>query len=108
MPYCSRCDRFFHSLKNYPTKKNQGTVSTIQGQVAALSPTHRVLGKVIQDGTAKGDITVLPDSGSVAEVMPVALASSLNLAWQEVNPEKYLLSSANGSPINIVLKTVFT
>ena len=59
---------------------------TIQGVVATLSqavsaPTPRVLENFIQDGTPKGEITILPDSGSVAEVMPVALASSLNLAW---------------------------
>ena len=87
---------------------NQGTVSTIQGPVTALPPTPRISGKVIQDGTSKGFITVLPDSGSVAEVIPEALASSLNLTVQQVGPEKYSLSSANGSPINIVSETIFT
>ena len=73
--------------------KKKGSVNTILEEVATLSPTPRVFGKFIQDETAKGEIMVLPDSGLVAKVMPVTLASSLNLAWQEVNPERYLLSS---------------
>ena len=51
---------------------------------------------------------MLLDSGSVAEAISAALASSLSLAVQEVEPEKYSLSSANGSPINIVSETIFS
>ena len=89
-------------LQNCRTKKNQGTVSNIQGPVTALPPTPRISGKIIQNGSTKGHISVLPDSGSVAGVIPESLASSLNLAVQQVRPEKYSLSYANVSHINVV------
>ena len=42
----------------------------------------------------KGEVTIIPDSGLVAEVMPVSLASSLDLALQEVEPEQDQRSTA--------------
>ena len=72
------------------------------------TPTPRISGTIIQNGSTKSHISVLPDSGSVAEVIPESLASSLNLTVQKVGSEKYSLLSANGSSINVVSETVFT
>ena len=61
---------------------------------AVSEPTPRILGIVIQDGVQKGEVTILAESRSVAEVMPLSLASTLVLALQEVDSEKYKLVSA--------------
>ena len=76
---CSRCDssRPFHlnKIKDCRYKKTKGTVNIIQGPVTDLAPTPRISGTIIQNGSTKGHISVLPDSGSVAEVIPKSLAS---------------------------------
>ena len=44
---------------------------------AISEPTPRIMGTVIQERESKGEILVLPDSGSVAEVMPISMATEL-------------------------------
>ena len=66
------------------------------------------MGTVIQEGELKGEIPVLPNFGFVAEVMPVSMATELGLSLQAVDPNKYKLASANGSPIAIQFKSTFT
>ena len=82
MSYCHLCDKFFHTPKNC---HSLGSVNSIQGVVATLSqavsePTPRILGTAIQNVVQKGEITILPDSGSVAEVLPVYMPSTVNLS----------------------------
>ena len=49
------------------------------------------MGTVIQDGGSEGEIPVLTDSRSVAEAMPVSMATELGPLLQAVDPDKYKL-----------------
>ena len=49
-------------------------------------------------------LPLLQTQDQFAEVMPVSLASSLDLSLQEVDSEKYKLVSANGTPINVLFE----
>ena len=40
--------------------------------------------------------------------MPVSVASELDISLQAVDPDKYILASANGSPINVQFELSFT
>ena len=80
--------------------------------VAALSdpisePTQRVSAVITQNGEQKGTISVLPDSGSVTEIMPTTMATELGLTLYEINQNKYKLESANRSPILVQHESTF-
>ena len=114
MSFCNICNKFYHTPDTCRSKGSVNSVQPVnsQGVVATLSqtisePTPRIMGTVIQDGLTKGEFPVLPDSGSVAEVMPVSMASELDLSLQAVDPDKYKLASANGSPINVQFESSF-
>ena len=57
------------------------------------------------DGVSEGEASVLPDSGSVTEIMPTQVAHSLNLVLHKVNHMKYSLQTANGYPIRVNVET---
>merc|ERR1711954_10374 len=75
------------------------------GDTSELSP--RVEGHVTQNGIFKGLLPALLDSGSVVDIMPSSLASSLHLESHPVSADKYNLQSASGSTILISSKTSF-
>ena len=109
MSFCTICNKFVHTNEQC----RGGFVNVVHGENASVSkpvsgPTPRINGHVTQDGSYKGVLTSLPDSGSVAKVMPIALATSLGLDFQLVSPNKYSLRSANGSAINIIAETSFS
>ena len=115
MNFCDLCNKFIHTTDTCLSSKGTGTatpnVNSVQsadgqGVVATLSeansePIPRIMGTVTQEGESEGLISVLPDSGSVAEVMPISMAADLGLSLQAVDPDKYKLASANSSPIAV-------
>ena len=74
---------------------------------SASEPSPRVKGHVTQNGIFKGLLPALLDSGSVVDIMPSSLASSLNLESHPVSADKYSLKSASGSSIFISSETSF-
>ena len=68
-------------------------------QSSTSEPSPRVNGHVTQNGIFKGLLPALLDSGSVVDIMPSSLASSLDLYSHPVSAGKYNLESASGSSI---------
>ena len=67
-------------------------------------PTPRFMSEIYQEHTYKGDIPILPDSGSVANIMSLQTATQLQLSLVKVNSNIYDLRAANGSTIQIEYK----
>ena len=120
MPFCQICHKFFHSSTNCHQKKENGTTKSEvnklqpqdstngQGTISALSdpisqPTPRVSALITQDGVNKGKASVLPDSGSVTEIMPTKMAKDLGLVLQRVDSSKYKLQTPNNPQSKFIL-----
>ena len=105
MRFCTRCHQFFHTKDKCFVK----FVNVVQGKEHqnTSEPSPRVEGHVTQNGIFKGLITALLDSGSVVDIMPSSLASSLKLKTHPVSADKYNLQSASGSTLLISSETSF-
>ena len=108
MRFCTKCHQFFHTKDKCRVKfvnvvqENKHQAKEITSE---LSP--RVEGHVTQNGIFKGLLPALLDSGSVVDIMPSSLASSLHLESHPVSADKYNLQSASGSTILISSETSF-
>ena len=108
MWFCTKCHKFFHTKDTCKLK----FVNVIQENMPSAAkstsePSPRVTGHVTQNGIFKGLLPALLDSGSVVDIMPSSLASSLDLLSHPVSAEKYNLKSASGSSIFISSETSF-
>ena len=56
---------------------------------------------VYQKGLIKGQVQVLPDCGSVVDIISTDLAQSLGLDLIEVQDSNYQLTAANGQNISV-------
>ena len=91
-----------------PLAPEEGSIETISGQVSKIcSPTPRIMGAIFQDGRSLGSISILPDSGSVCDIMSHKLASNLGLHTVSVDPNNYRLPAANGNKIEIIARAIF-
>ena len=60
------------SLNSFQSVDSKGLEATLSQAISY--PTPRIMGTIILGGESKGEILVLPDSKSVAQVMPISMA----------------------------------
>ena len=108
MKFGTKCYQFFHTRDKCRVKFVKVVQENMpQTNKSASEPSPRVKGHVTQNGIFKGLLPALLDSGSVVDIMPSSLASSLNLESHPVSADKYSLKSASGSSIFISSETSF-
>ena len=63
---------------------------------------------IIQHKELKGSASLLPDSGSVADILPSSLARRLDLEQHRIDESTHDLEAANGMPVKIHSETSVT
>ena len=82
---------------------HQWSVSILTNPMS--SPTPRVIFTVEKGKVVKETAPVLPDSGSMVEIMPSFLTCQLILKPHRANKRKYDMRAANGQQILVNFKT---
>ena len=86
-----------------PPPPFQGSVNAMLAKITSPTPRFRV--NISQGGVNKGSAKVLPDSGSIVDILSTELASNLGLTLHEIPKSSYNLTAANGEPIRVLYET---
>ena len=88
-----------------PPTPQQGSVIMLSALITFPAP--RISVSITQNNVTKGTANVLPDLGSLADILSINLARNLGLDPYDIPEDVNFLTAANGQPIAVHSETIF-